>query len=733
MLKDRNTNKTANIIRILKECNLYIYLLVLFFINIYIINLPLIKDINYEFSALNSLIIILLAGHFYSVSLKKNIFSIRLFLLSAIFFICIPLLIIIAGFCFHTVCSINDALKFFIIITLPSVLISSSLAVIISGAVKKFKYSIYLLVLIIIAAIPAVEIFYNPQIYFYSPLICFFPGNIYDESLDISGKMIIYRVLNCLYFGGAAGIIFFLPGFRAKIGKLFYPVLIILALSFAFYSYYFGFSTTNKSLIRDLGGYASTEHFDIYYTKKVTAGEARLLKLLHEYYYSELISFFNLKPEGKIKSYIFADEDEKRELFGSGNADMSKPWLNSVYVSMDSYQTTLKHEIAHCFSSSFANGLLKLPEGFNNVLLEGTAMAADPVYSYHSLEYMAALAYHNNYKIRITSLLTLSGFYKNNSSLSYIYAGAFIKYLIDKYGIEKFKMLYSDFNFEKYYKKNAVQLENDFTKEISQKYINKKAEADYYFGRPSIFMKKCPRYIASRTEKVFQEFSEGKYAEAEKNMSALLQINDSYSLIIGYAETLVKLKQSPKAIDFLSNKAYKFKNTSYYYNIKFKLADLLASAGKIKNAKEIYNEIIYAKPNIRLQMLSLLRLKLDSIGDISQYLTSTDAGRFKILFEINKNHLCFESLPSLIELTKTLNVNYDYIKSLLNREFNITDDMMGYSCLGIINYQIENLDLPSAFNNLDRLKEYKNNAELSKTVYNYETKLKWFKKNMPER
>lgn len=732
-LKVLNTKIAGNLNAILKSCNLFIYLLLLLMVNLFIINLPLIKDLNYEFSAINSLLVLLLAGHFYTVSIKKNIFSLWFFFRSALFFLLIPLSIIISGFCFHTLCSLIDALQFYLIITLPSVLISASLAVIISYDVKRFKYVLYLLVLCLIAVIPAVEIFYNPQIYFYSPLICFFPGNIYDESLVISSKMIIYRVLNCLYFGGAASLILFAPNINAKMRNIYYPLVIAVAALFMFFSDSFGFSTTDKSLKKDLGGYVSTEHFNIYFSKEITKSEVSYLKLLHEYYYSELKTFFKVENVTKIKSYIFFNGEEKRELFGAGNADMSKPWQNSIFVSLDSYQSTLKHEIAHCFSSAFATGLLKLPSGFNNVLLEGTAMAADPVYSYYSLEYMASLAFHNNYRINISSLLTISGFYRSNSSLSYVYAGAFIKHLIDKYGIEKFKKLYSDFNFEKYYNKNAAQLETEFIMELHKNYVSQKAEADYYYGRPSIFMKKCPRYVASKTEKAFQVFSEGNYAEAEKQMSLLLKINNNYPLIIGYAETLVKLKQPLKAINYLSNKVDQFRNTSYYYNIKLKLADLLACYNKTDNAKEIYYEILFAKPNIKLQMLSLLRLKLESLGLISRYLTSKEADRFNILCEINKRSYCYESFFSLIELANTLNVKYAYLKEIFNKEFKICDDMSGFACLRVLNCQIENLDLTSAKQNINLLLDYKNNSEISKAVENYESEVKWLNIHLTDR
>ena len=725
-LSTRFITKTADIF---KTGNLYIYLIVLLVVNLFIISLPLIKDLSYEFAAVNSLLIIFLAGNHYISVINRKLFTLKYFIKSGFFFAGIPLITILLGFSVNGVCSVSDTFQFYLVITLPSIIISASLAVLVTNAIKKFRHLGYLIVLAVIIAIPVLEIYHNPQIYFYSPLICFFPGNIYDEGLRITNAMILYRILNIIYFGASASIVFYFP-LKGKTKKsLYYLIVALLAVVFIFMSDTMGFSTSVKSLKRDLGGSVSTEHFNIYYSNKITAREVKLLKLLHEYYYLELNAFLKEKPQGKITSYIFYNQKEKGELFGAENADMSKPWLNSIYVSMDSYEPTLKHEIAHCFSSGFAKGFLKLPSGFNNVLLEGTAMAADPVYSIHTLDYMAALAFHNNYKINISSLFQLSGFYGSNSSLSYVYAGTFIKYLVDEYGIDKFKKLYSDMDFSKYYQKSLPMLESEFNNYLASLHNNNKEEANYYYGRPSMFMKKCPRFLAAKTENAFNDLANGKYERAAEQIAMLLNISNSYALIAGYAEVLTKQKKQEKAINFLSNKIYQFKNTSYYYNLKVLLADLLATSNKTNDANEIYKEILYKKPNIRLQLLSSLRIKLSERHLIFEYIKADEKERIAILTEMNKSAYCYETFSSIIDLANQLNLDYSTINNIFSRKFEITNDLDGYACAKVINYQIDNLDFDSAMKNIKILGMYKNDSELANLINSYELKVRWMQAN----
>ena len=110
---------------------------------------------------------------------------------------------------------------------------------------------------------------------------------------------------------------------------------------------------------------------------------------------------------------------------------------------------TLKHEIAHCFTASFGTGIFKLASGFNPALIEGVAEAADGFYDENSIHFLASLAYKNDYRVNLNSMFSSFSFFSSVSTISYIYSGSFIKYLVDHYGIGKVKDYYRSNDFNK--------------------------------------------------------------------------------------------------------------------------------------------------------------------------------------------------------------------------------------------------------------------------------------------
>src|SRR5690606_14039824 len=102
-------------------------------------------------------------------------------------------------------------------------------------------FIIFSMIFLLIALIPVLEIYIYPQIYFYNPLITFFPGTIYDESLTVSLKMLLYRILN-IGFAAAVVYLVMLDKQRNKVVRNFVIILIVPVLFF-FISPYLGFST----------------------------------------------------------------------------------------------------------------------------------------------------------------------------------------------------------------------------------------------------------------------------------------------------------------------------------------------------------------------------------------------------------------------------------------------------------------------------------------------------------
>ena len=136
-----------------------------------------------------------------------------------------------------------------------------------------------------------------------------------------------------------------------------------------------------------------------------------------EYYYSEILKALNVKPSKQIQVYLFNNRQQKKEIFGAGNADVAKPWQCAVYISVDSWERTLKHELVHVFSAEFGAGIFKIASGFNPALIEGLAESIEGTTDEISLMDFTALAFNYNHKIDLNSLFTGFNFFKANSSL----------------------------------------------------------------------------------------------------------------------------------------------------------------------------------------------------------------------------------------------------------------------------------------------------------------------------
>ena len=122
---------------------------------------------------------------------------------------------------------------------------------------------------------------------------------------------------------------------------------------------------------------------------------------------------------------------------------------------------------------------------------------------------MAALAYKSDYKIDLEYLLTTIGFYTKASSISYIYAGSFIKYMVDKYGITLFKKYYltGEIKMNYGYELSAI-IEEYYSFLSNLKYSYTDHQAHYYFGRKSLFQKICPRAISEKLKEGWEQFGQ---------------------------------------------------------------------------------------------------------------------------------------------------------------------------------------------------------------------------------
>jgi len=724
---------------IFKKNYFYLFLLlVVIAVNIYLLTLPLTNVFGYEFAAVNSILFSFLSGILIISLLKKNQKesnkSKKINIAGKlILIVSIPFFISIINSIFKGFCSFTDGLLFYMVITLPSVIIGTALGAVVFLLIKKFRYIFFIIIYAAILFVAVIEIYFNPQVYLYNPIFSYFPGTIYDEGLSVDLKLILYRFFNVLFF---LPIMLYAikksisPAIELKFKTFFISLTVSVLIFYFFLSPIIGFTTTESRLKNFLTSKVESEHNIIYADSRIEKDDLEMIALNCEYYYYRLKIFFNDQPRTKINIYFFFDRSQKKELFGSANADVSKPWLNSVYISFDSWEVTLKHELAHCFSAEFGTGVFKLAGDFNPSLIEGVAEGADGFYDENNINYLASLAYKNDYKIDLSSLFSYFSFFKSVSSLSYIYSGSFINYLKAEFGIEKVKQFYRSNDFKNSFNKElTLEIKKYETFLDTLKLFDNKAKADYYFGHKPLISKVCPRYISSRLDEAWKLYSIKSYDKAENIFADILFKAGNYSALIGLTEIYEDEDSLSQSITLLEKNLSVYSGTSSEYDLKFRLADLHVKNADTDKAVNIYRTISEIKPSRRFELLANTRIELIENGTIEDYVQGSDYDKYMILKELNADTYNYSSIPFMIELSKTLEESYNSFLTYFKNNFEVKDEISCYAVFKLSEYMLSHADYLNARKLAGLTLRYKDNPNLFNLVNEHYNKTEWFVKN----
>jgi hypothetical protein len=401
-----------------------------------------------------------------------------------------------------------------------------------------------------------------------------------------------------------------------------------------------------------------------------------------------------------------------------------------MYISIRNWEHTLKHELAHCFSASFGSGFLKLASGLNPALIEGIAEAADGNYSDNSIHFMAALAYNSGYDVDMKYLLTKFGFYSNTSSISYIFAGSFIQYLIDNYGISKFKDFYLTGQFPKSYGLNLNKTLKEYYSFLSElNYSYTESQAHYYFGRKSLFQKICPRSISEQLKIGWEQHEENNLIRAHHSFASILSKTDNYSALMGLVRTYDNQDSLVEAVGLLRNKIEVYESTSYYYNIELKLADLFVKLNNNKSADSLYKKLINQQPNRQLNYIAKIRRELLKKALIKKYLEGSNYDRYYILQKLGGSSYKYWLVPVLISISNLLDEDYDTFYGKLKRKFKVKGNTYTYAGYSLSKYMLENYDFVNAKKFAALSLRYNSDKNFNIILHQQFNKCSWFLNN----
>jgi hypothetical protein len=496
-----------------------------------------------------------------------------------------------------------------------------------------------------------VEFYFYPQVYFYNPIFGFFPGTIYDEDLAVNTKLILHQLFTLVLFGGVVVVKQkYAETVKNYIAALF--TLILLAAVFLLKPV-LGFATTNDTLINKLKTKITTDHFEIFLGDSVKKSEYEFIGLLHEYYYEQVTQRLQVTETPKIASYIFNDKHQKREMFGAGNANVSKPWMDKIFLNYTNYRLALKHEIVHSVAAEFGVTPFKVADNINTAMIEGLAMFIENDFDGYPVSYTAKLAYNNGYKIQLENLFDSGKFFTNYSSLAYIYSGAFLEFISDKFGIKKIKELYGDLNFEKVVGENLLSLSKQFETRLADSTLtSKKHEAQLYFGGQTIFKKFCPRTASNDMKEAQLMFAEKSYDKAADKYLSIYNYSYSPNALLGYISSLKKQNKNKIAVVKLQKEINHFLASQYLYNLELQLADSYLLDGDSLKSYEYYNLIESQKPHPNyVSRIKLIKLVLSELGleTVKKFLIADESSRTEIVLNLYKKTGLLFLVPYILD------------------------------------------------------------------------------------
>lgn len=671
----------------------YILLVFIAILTVIFLQLPLTSTFGYEFALIFALIFFFLGGTL-NIVRKKKLITLNTYFKFSILVLTTPLIVVLLISLIKDICSFWFGISFYFFLSVFSYWISFFLSEIIFRVFNKFQKTAFIIFSIVVGVIPVFEIYFNPQVYFFSPIIGYFPGTIYDEDLNVSILLIIYRTLNIIYFSG-----FYLLLNRNIIQKKIFVILFLTAgFLFIWFSSDIRFSTSHNKLNKILNSRFETKNFIIHYDRStIDSNSIKIIALNHEYYFERLKSELDFAPSKQINSYIFNSRHQKKKYFGSEEADIAKPWLYEIYVSKDSWEKTLKHELTHIFSAEIGKGIFRLADSFNPALIEGFAEALDNNYDDIDLHTVAAAAFKNGYKINLIELFSGFNFFKSFSGLSYLYAGSFSKYLIDNFGIEQFSIFYNSGDYQKAFGKSIASLVTDYTNFLNhQTGLLTKEQADFYFARASIFQKVCPRQIAMELKRAKKLTIDKNFSPAEKIYSSILERVADYEAITGLISIYLEQKNYSKAKSLLTHFIHHFNNTPYFYNLKLLEGDANVLTDNEDEALKIYEYLVVKNPHTYLKLLSELRIELIHRQILKSYLEANDSTKFQLLINNNNKKIIMSSILPMISLAERLKIPASTLLESFHSPLIPQSYLDAYVLLNFSKYLLNNGDLINA-------------------------------------
>jgi len=416
-------------------------------------------------------------------------------------------------------CYLREGAVFFLLIPVVSVFFASSLGLLTGFVFGRRGFLIGALIIIGTIVYSLWRLYDGVSLFVYNPVFGFFPGPIYDEVIPVTMTLVLYRLVIVLWGLLFLSLLTVANGLaHSRIGGWDFIKLIVIGFALVLGYYYkeeIGFSYSREYITENvLPVSVETDHFVIYYDPgSEWAKNINLIAEDHEWRYAQLEKFLEVDSDEKIRSYVYPDIDIRKKIVGAGETTIANPVHKEIHMIYDIFpHPILKHELTHVMAADFGSKYLKISPKIG--LLEGLAVAADWSGEGYDSHQWAKSIIDNGMAPDIEDLVGF-GFWYAPPGLSYTLMGSFSRYLIDTYGIEKFKTAYGTGSFS-VYGKSLEELEAEWKQFLKGVYTppGLRTIAEARFSEPSIFGAVCPRRVAALKTEAYKFYGANNFPKA---------------------------------------------------------------------------------------------------------------------------------------------------------------------------------------------------------------------------
>lgn len=593
------------------------------FVSLACTQIPLLHSLGYEFSFVFALVSSLAAGVFtirrvsfayrhpgaaYLRHVEHVAETFRTSLLILLAVLLVPLAIMLCTMFFVKNCSPLQGIAFFLLLPGVSTVMASSLGYFCAAHYRFSKLAFFLLFAATLLYALALG-YWTPAIFSYNFFYGFFPGVTYDEILPLRPALIIFRIITLIVAGGLVWMAGMIVRESAPVDSVVDKGTRLvrslwrrehrwITLAFAIVlgaAYWFrcplGLESTAGYIQERLGGAYRSDHFIIFYSpSSFTGSEIERVAAEHEYRLAQISNEFALVHRSMIRSYLYPSAAEKQKLMGAGATNIAKPWSGEIHLTVQSLDATLKHELVHVVAAKFGAPIIAASPSTG--LTEGLAVALDGQTAARTIHQYAAGMMRFGLNVRVRDLMSLTGFAMRGSSESYILAGSFCRYLIDRYGMRKMALVYRLADFKKQYGRTIDQLEFDWRKYLTRVAVDEKDRdiIDVMFRRPTIFRKVCPRVTAERHAEAARAFAASNFALAESLYAVSYAESKSYESMSGLAASALR-NGHPIPVTALLDTMLADPVPSRYLPLFLTVGDAFWMQGNTQRALELYSRV----------------------------------------------------------------------------------------------------------------------------------------------